>query len=106
MHDDTRLKLGMGKVTSKGLIFNDNVYSSPSMLKSQWFKYAARYGEWELPVLYLTEEINHVFLFDHQDKIEIASAVINEVKLSDEVLQAYYAALNNLKRQLKGKNQR
>ncbi|GGD62782.1 hypothetical protein [Paenibacillus nasutitermitis] len=105
MHDDTSLKIGIAKVTPNGLIFNDNVYSSPSMLKSQWFQFADRDGEWELPVLYLTEESNHVFLFD-QDKMEIASAVINEVKLSDEVLQAYYEALNNLKSRLKGNKKR
>ncbi|MFX3637407.1 MAG: hypothetical protein ACE3L7_02030 [Candidatus Pristimantibacillus sp.] len=102
MLEEINLKVGFGRVTSTGLVFNEKIYTSSSMIKSQWFYYAAHNGVWEVPILFLAEDSNYILLFDN-NRAEIASSVTNEVKLSDETLQIYYEALNNLKKQLKDK---
>jgi hypothetical protein len=97
------MELGLGVVTSKGLLFNSLVYSSESMIKYQWFELAAINGEWHIPVLYQKSDNSYILLLDSNGRVEMACTVEPDSALSKEILQAYFIELEAIKSQLKNR---
>ncbi|MBB3132247.1 hypothetical protein FHS19_006976 [Paenibacillus rhizosphaerae] len=95
-----RVKFGIALVTAKGLQFNEKLYTNSQMIRHQWFEHAAKYGEWECPIGYIESNLEFIVLFD-KEEMEVASSIELNGTLKDEnVIQAYYEGINNLKARL------
>lgn len=94
------VRVGMAKITANGLVFNDKIYTNAQMIKYQWFEHAANFGEWQCPIGYIESKPEHIVMFDMED-LEVAISIENNIERpDDEILQAYYDGINNLKARL------
>lgn len=95
-----RVKFGIALVTAKGLQFNEKLYTNSQMIRHQWFEHAAKYGEWECPIGYIESNLEFIVLFD-KEEMEVASSIeLNGTLIDENVIQAYYEGINNLKARL------
>lgn len=94
--EDHFIETGIATVTSKGLYFANNYYSSPLMIRLQWFFEAEKNGEWKIPVLFNKDD-SAVLLFFNYKFLDFAFRIEKPYALDQEILNAYYLAFNNLK---------
>lgn len=94
------MQFDLAVVTSKGLLYKNILYTNPSMVKNHWFELAGRDGNWEVPILYSLNKADHILLLDIE-QMEIATAVSPIIEVPQEIIEAYYEAMENLKNQLR-----
>lgn len=92
-------EFGLGTVAAAGLLFKGRIYSNAEMVKQQWFDKAQKDGEWVVPVLYMESEPDRIILLDLKG-VEMAFVIEKPRKPDSEIDEAFYEAMNNLKKQL------
>lgn len=96
----SEIRVGLATVSRNGLLINGIYYSNSKMIKKQWFEHAKINGEWQIPVLFDSSNVNQIMLFDFNN-MELASSIENKVVDWDPlILIAYQEAIENLKEQL------
>lgn len=94
------LEVGMATVTPNGLYFLNHYYSSPSMLKDQWFAEAQKNGDWKVPVFFKKND-PRILMIMNFTFTDFAFVLDSPQKIDEDLTSAYYLAFNNLKKQLK-----
>ncbi|AIQ35989.1 hypothetical protein R50345_16005 [Paenibacillus sp. FSL R5-0345] len=94
--DEHFIDTGIATVTSKGLYFANNYYTSPLMIRLQWFFEAGKNGEWKIPVLFNKDD-SAMLLISNFKFSDFAFRIEQPYPLDQEILNAYYLAFNNLK---------
>lgn len=94
--DDHEFQTGVAIVTSQGLLFQNQYYSNPSMIKFGWFELAVKQGSWHIPIFFNELLPNFLYLLDIRS-IEIATAIEHTQPLSNEEREIYYRNLATLK---------
>lgn len=87
---------GLATVTSKGLLFNHIFYTSPQMIKGQWFQHAAQHGDWVIPILFDAFHADYIVLLEF-NQLVVAPASSNAADIDPDVIKAYQDAFRNLK---------
>jgi len=94
--ENDQILLDLATVSRHGLIFKDHVYSNGVMLKNRWFELAEEQGGWQVPILFMPSNMDHIILIHFVD-IDIALRMDEKKTLDPDALQAYYEKLNLLK---------
>ncbi|MGZ0041357.1 hypothetical protein [Paenibacillus ottowii] len=99
-HKNKELGIGMATVTGQGLKFADLWYSSKMLMKNQHFEDAQKNGEWKIPVLFLKKNPD-ILIVVNFDFVDLAYIIDKRTSINEQVLEAYYEAIRNLRTQLK-----
>lgn len=89
----------IAKVTTEGIFFNGEYYSSFWAIKENWFKTASASGEWSLPA-FLKGSSNTVLMVcpvGHEDYIEFHLLMKRSAAADHE---QYYKKIQELKEQI------
>ncbi|MGM0881143.1 MAG: hypothetical protein ACQEXQ_08880 [Bacillota bacterium] len=98
--DETEFKFSYATVSSEGLIFENRIYTNSSMIRYQWFEQAAIYGNWKIPIFYLANDLEHIFLLD-ATSLNVATSIENPSLFDEDLKQAYQAAICRFKELIK-----
>lgn len=90
------IQFGIAIVTAKGLFFEGRFYTNSNMIKNKWFEFAAKDGEWFIPILYLPSNQDALVLFDG-DTQEVATTIEENAVSPSTELDAYYEKMQILK---------
>ncbi|WP_431088822.1 hypothetical protein [Paenibacillus sp. 8b26] len=99
-HKKKELGIGMAAVTGQGLKFAGLCYSSKILMKYQHFEDAQKNGEWKIPVLFFEKNLD-ILIIVNFDFVDLAYVIDKRVSVNEQVLDAYYEAIRNLRAQLK-----
>ncbi|OAB30292.1 hypothetical protein PMSD_21180 [Paenibacillus macquariensis subsp. defensor] len=95
------LSLGLAAVTPSGLKFEDLFYSNAKMIKYGWFEIAKKGEEWQIPILYDSNDLSSILLIDI-DSITCAIPIEDVSKKVDpEMIEFYFSAIESLKNRLR-----
>lgn len=97
---DRQLEVGMATVTSEGILFRGEWYSSRLVLKDGWFEYAEKNGEWEIPVFYSAIHPDNLIIVNYQF-VDFAYKLNKREGIDDLVLESYFEAFSALKEQMR-----
>jgi hypothetical protein len=97
MNNKSEVKqLGVAIVTARGLFFEGRFYTNSKMIKNKWFEFAAKDGEWFIPILYQPSNQETLVLLD-VDTQEVATTVEANLVSPSSELDAYYEKMQSLK---------
>lgn len=90
-------EIGIGRVTERGIIFNELRYSCDAAIKHQWFEKARTSGEWLVLVISEKSNLEKILLIEPFSKLLLVCNVIQPNSVSAVKLEKYFDSIQKLK---------
>ncbi len=90
-------EIGIGRVTERGIVFNELHYSCDVAIKHQWFEKARTEGEWMVIVISVKSNLEKILLIEPFSKMLLVCNVIQPNSVSAVKLEKYFDSIQKLK---------